>query len=134
VRVSDSAKAQPATQPTPEFGTGEFIEFLDGLHGDELHLLTRFVLIEKSQTLNCGPSDSAVASLVSKKFLTRVPKAQSLQGMRDREPVPYTMQTAAWRHLSDNPRWLLNRAKERNTARPERLKAYGFITFDDSYA
>jgi len=133
VSASDETRPQPSLQPEPEYGTGEFLEYLDGLSGEELYLLARFVLIEQSQTINCGSNDPTAATLVSKKFLTRVSMRPRAGAMRDRPSVPHNMHNAVWRHLNDNKRWLLDRTKRRNQNRSERLSALEHINFNDSY-
>jgi hypothetical protein len=114
-------------------GTGEFLEYYDGLGPDELYLLAKFVLIEEVQTLSLRSNDNAVASLVAKKFIKRVPVAQSLLAMRDQEPTPYTVLRAAWRFLNENRRKLLDSAKMRNLTDAARTSALSHITLSDDY-
>lgn len=120
-------------QTSPNLSGGDFLECLDGLNGDELYILAKAVLIQQAQTFSSGPYDPVLAALKDKHFLKKVSVTQTLLELKNKAAVPYTILPAAWRHLNDRKRWLLNRAKERNRDRAERLAALEHISFDDSY-
>jgi len=102
-------------------GEGEskgFMEYLDGLSGDELFKLAAAVC-DQTQSIQCGRADPVAAILVSKGFLKKV----SYDGPVKSE-VPYTVPPHVWRYLNQNRDWLIHECVVRNKDRAERLAKF----------
>jgi len=105
---------------TSDSDSGNFLEYLGGLSGDELYWLAKGIA-DGSQTLECYVNDTTPKILASKGFLTPVPVRQSLEGMQRHLPTPHTIPTSVWRYLNEHKAWLFERAIEKNQDRNDRL-------------
>lgn len=116
-----SASAIAAETPIGEPEQPEFLEYLDGLSGDELYRLAGAVLRDRQQSINFYRNEPIASVLVKKEFLERVPIVHTLQEMSSNIGIPFLIPNPVWRYLNENKRWLLDRTIERNGDRQDRL-------------
>lgn len=117
-----SASAKAAETPIAQPEKPEFLEYLDGLSGDELYRLAGAVLRDRQQTIGFYRNEPIASVLVKKGFLERVPIVQTLQEMSANVAIPFLIPNPVWRYLNENKQWLLDRAIERTADRDDRLK------------
>lgn len=98
-----------------------FMDYLDGLSGDELFRLVKPVFVSQSQSINCPRHETVTAMLVSKGFLEPVTFRATLQEFASNAEMPHTIPPAAWRYLNDNQEWLLDAAIKKNADRSDRM-------------
>jgi predicted nucleotide-binding protein len=100
---------------------GEFLEYWEGLSGDELYRLAKAVNNGSQTLLDCGPNDPVTKVMVHKGFLEPVAVRQSMEEMRRRASVPHIILTHVWRFLNANKASLFDRAIWTNQERNDRM-------------
>jgi hypothetical protein len=117
-----AARAMDGEQERPRF-----LDYLDGLSGDELYRMATAVLVDQSQTIDFYPAERICDTLVHKGLLEKVPVRQTLEQFSKRAPTPHTFPPAVWLYLNGHKAWLLQRAIERNQDQTLRLAALNKI-------
>jgi hypothetical protein len=98
-----------------------FLDYLDGLSGDELFMLAKAVLISKSQTIYRGRVDPIADALTHKHFLEAV---QPVHPPDPKSKLVYptsVIPTLVWRYLNDQRDWLRKRVIATNLGRQDRI-------------
>jgi hypothetical protein len=126
-----AGKQNLPTVRAQESGAGDFIEYLDGLDGDELYRLAGAVLIRSTQNPTFGRNETIASVLTQKGLLAPVPLHLPHGKLPSAMQIPYMIPNPVWRYLNENKRWLLNRTIERNQARQDRLDALSAVSLED---
>jgi hypothetical protein len=114
--LAESAEDEPS---------GKFLEYWEGLSGDELYRLAQAVNDGSQTRLDNGRNDPVAQALVHKGYYEPVKITQSMEQMKRRAPLPYNIPTAAWRFLNQNKLTLFDRSIAGNQDRTDRLPNLG---------